>query len=1824
MADTSHVAETNGSGSNHVLHISATGRGEEVAAKLISNLIVPAFELKLTDLESLCKASLDLYVDRNSLLSKYEATKANLKKLDKNKNSADFFDMSKLNTYNTNQIKNQSIRFSLDESPNLPRSSWVFGSFAGRTVSGNENETHDYEDVLALDILKAPICDMCIIQPGESVPNGYYRLYKTSSNKKANLNTNSGGNPIYLCVKKDLHGQSTPITNLIVIFPDRNEYVPPGYLVVQRGKNACNINTGTSAERIYICYKKDISGNPITDVQIIFPAKGEEPPKSFQYIEKSMTGVPANLNTGNGGWDTFISYSQHLLRLECLENEQNTDMTAGRAHSRHSSGNLSKNYSSENTDSLTGNGNISSPITKTRSSTELHHSKTAPASTTIASQVSPVMLDRKMGLTHSESSHMSPILEISNEGKLDDISQDNNVGRRESIIQEDISVFLKNNDSSKNLDSIEEVDENDPALLQIDSMDDIEEVAQNANRRIKPVVDCDGNIAPTKSRKALRALLSALYCRRGNIAESALAALSKLLKETDFYQHDLKGMPLSGTTTMIDLTVEAVCDRLDLAIDSEHNTVLHLLKVIIRYSGAKLSMPSLQKLFRSISFLCSSYSTKSGWIIAGLGMPCNDPGADITPFKVFKQLISDTVSQVESVGIVDYLPDADTFPGYRSADSADESESYADVLVIVEDLVEDIIDSVETSRISESVFLLISRQTTTTTSSTFWQQINKVSKKLFSDQPNRSAFITICGICKLAWNSVRIGASGDPISRDLGAKLIALEAITEFCLSAGEKMRWSKIMGYQIRRIVIPCLLYNVSYALVDHRIMAKVLRIVTALWKNWRHAIRIEFAIICEQLVIPVLQASVIQIRPIFQMLVLEEVVNWFDQPHLLIEMFVNYDMDRKFVSHWNTFSHLVRTVCAIGRRLTMVTGAWNWRPEGAMNVEESNKISVTIRDVHFQALEEVGRMAKTLMDASGHAHLIQQDTEFRNRSMATGAGWIEDEDISGKIHSAVKVESVDSVDGSNNIFPERPVLKKRVGSIKFRREAHTQAEELINQAIKIYTEKNSLQKAVKYLLSMNFMADTPQEIANFLRVYKNSFDPGAIGDFLGEGGTCPTEEDYWSQIRFRYTRAVSFVEMDLEPALRLYLTGCGFRMPGEAQKINRFVEVFVKAFWQDNSGTKNAPFRHPDTVHLLSYAIIMLNTDLHKANNDNKKKKNKMTKEAFINNLRGVDQDANIDHDYLSRIYDNVANQPIEMEVRSAIGSNSGRDIEDKKKNSDLAANALSNKALSSDARIAEEKAFIRETSVKIRDSEDLLRSLAPFTFRFQLTGVDTKISLDLVSYMYETVWYHFHAIVESLLNDPNSDMNVKIVSLDILRYSLTSAIFLNLKVERMTFSELLRNFQDSLDTQGSSLSADDSWYEDVEAVDPVSAMSTIAKVHHLIVAIKDAVQEISNFELTRAVAAKFEKKARILETNTFFVRQGDLSKLNRAGRAMTYKFFLFSDNLIYAHMNMQNLYKVHEQLSLDAMVLQDVDNDPTFSSFFISHPVKSFIVVAENPQLKQQWFRDIQKAITSCKQRENAKVAKIDVAHATRRMSLVNRMEDQQSIQKKEEEIFRAVSPTERSPAMTRIALRRPSVQQDAPYQNVPFSLQSMPEENEDDITQEKLEIDLDLLENVSVNIQEKTPPLPTAEERAISQQENIKTFNETIQHLTENQLTSLFNAGVTFYKGTFSSRGAGSADPSRLKLFGLYRQVRFGNADSSLLVGGEATPMVASDLTSSGATTPTTGLDKFDSMAMTNEQLLAWRDCNDKPQEDAKREFLIALFQLAPYWKYEQFL
>lgn len=64
------------------------------------------------------------------------------------------------------------------------------------------------------------------------------------------------------------------------------------------------------------------------------------------------------------------------------------------------------------------------------------------------------------------------------------------------------------------------------------------------------------------------------------------------------------------------------------------------------------------------------------------------------------------------------------------------------------------------------------------------------------------------------------------------------------------------------------------------------------------------------------------------------------------------------------------------------------------------------------------------------------------------------------------------------------------------------------------------------------------------------------------------------------------------------------GFRLPGEAQKIDRLMEKFAERFVSCNPDA----FKSADVGYVLAYSVILLNTDAH-----NSQVKNKMTKQVL-----------------------------------------------------------------------------------------------------------------------------------------------------------------------------------------------------------------------------------------------------------------------------------------------------------------------------------------------------------------------------------------------------------------------------------------------------------------------------------------------------------------------------------------------------------------------------------------------------------------------------------
>jgi brefeldin A-inhibited guanine nucleotide-exchange protein len=112
--------------------------------------------------------------------------------------------------------------------------------------------------------------------------------------------------------------------------------------------------------------------------------------------------------------------------------------------------------------------------------------------------------------------------------------------------------------------------------------------------------------------------------------------------------------------------------------------------------------------------------------------------------------------------------------------------------------------------------------------------------------------------------------------------------------------------------------------------------------------------------------------------------------------------------------------------------------------------------------------------------------------------------------------------------------------------------------------------------------VGDSPEDIATFLKD-ASGLDKTLIGDYLGEREELPLK------VMHAFVDSFNFQGMEFDEAVRVFLQG--FRLPGEAQKIDRIMEKFAERYWKCNPKA----FSSADTAYVLAYSVIMLNTDAH-----------------------------------------------------------------------------------------------------------------------------------------------------------------------------------------------------------------------------------------------------------------------------------------------------------------------------------------------------------------------------------------------------------------------------------------------------------------------------------------------------------------------------------------------------------------------------------------------------------------------------------------------------
>jgi len=221
---------------------------------------------------------------------------------------------------------------------------------------------------------------------------------------------------------------------------------------------------------------------------------------------------------------------------------------------------------------------------------------------------------------------------------------------------------------------------------------------------------------------------------------------------------------------------------------------------------------------------------------------------------------------------------------------------------------------------------------------------------------------------------------------------------------------------------------------------------------------------------------------------------------------------------------------------------------------------------------------------------------------------------------------------------------VSEPVGSDKIEQSKHMKLS-LGKAVAKFNISPNS---GIRYLISNGYVKEDPTEIATLLRTTPG-FSKSMIGDYIGDNKPLNLK------VLYEYVDYHSFVGMNLVEALRFFLTS--FRLPGESQKVDRMMEKFAEKYCRDNPEA----FGSADTCYVLSFAIIMLQTDLN-----NPSVKNKMSLEAFKRINEGINQGQNLDPNLLEDIYNAIKNAPFKlMEDEAAaikiVGANTSKQRQD-----------------------------------------------------------------------------------------------------------------------------------------------------------------------------------------------------------------------------------------------------------------------------------------------------------------------------------------------------------------------------------------------------------------------------------------------------------------------------------------------------------------------------------------------------------------------------------
>jgi len=410
-----------------------------------------------------------------------------------------------------------------------------------------------------------------------------------------------------------------------------------------------------------------------------------------------------------------------------------------------------------------------------------------------------------------------------------------------------------------------------------------------------------------------------------------------------------------------------------------------------------------------------------------------------------------------------------------------------------------------------------------------------------------------------------------------------------------------------------------------DLNILSLTLRVIFNLFNSIKDHLKVQLEVFLTSVHLRILDGD----QPELRELALESLLEFCQEPALMQDLYVNYDCD---VQCTNLFESICK---ALANQASLTNSSNDGGDELSEDDQPVNILNRLALEGILAIIESIASHCKApIPPGSGKdSNRAWFGPESRHSSSSSSFVAIDSDTES----DASSVFGVGGATPSPAEYQWMQEAREKTGQMLKERKRKKQCLYLAATAF----NKDPLKREwITYAESLSVLPKpaTAESVAEFL-FSTPKLDKTQIGLYLSKGP--PEKYPFIQEVLKCFTKLFSFVGMEFSEALRSFLGR--FRLPGEAQCIDRLMEAFSARLYEQCLSSDDSVFRNADAAFVLSFSTIMLNTDLHNPNLPDEKR---MTIEQFIRNNRGINDGENIPEYFLRDLYSQIKGNEIQVQ--------------------------------------------------------------------------------------------------------------------------------------------------------------------------------------------------------------------------------------------------------------------------------------------------------------------------------------------------------------------------------------------------------------------------------------------------------------------------------------------------------------------------------------------------------------------------------------------------